>query len=132
MTSITSIVASEHVADLRRAADRRRPGIEPSPAEHASRAQTIALRIAAPDEGAVVTRLAALDDARALDGQVLLAVADGEPIAALSLDDGRVVANPFVCTADAVALLRVRERHLRGAAPRHGWRAILHPRLALR
>ena len=132
MTSITSIVASEHVADLRRAADRRRLGIEPSHAVHASRTQTIALRIAASDEGKVVTRLAALDDARALDGQVLLAVADGEPIAALSLDDGRVVANPFVRTADAVALLRLREQHLRGAAPRHGWRAILHPRLALR
>ena len=133
MTSITSIVASEHVADLRRAADsRRRLDIEPSPAGHASRTQTIALRVAAPDEGALVTRLAALDDAPALGGQVLLAVADGEPIAALSLDDGRVVANPFVCTADAFALLRLREQHLRGAAPRHGWRAILHPRLALR
>jgi len=132
MTSITSIVASEHVADMRRAADRRRLGIEPSDAVHASQTQTIALRIVASDEGEVVTRLAALDDARALDGQVLLAVADGEPIAALSLDDGRVVANPFVRTADAVALLRLREQHLRGAAPRHGWRAILHPRLALR
>ena len=88
MTSITSIVASEHVADLRRAADSRRLAIEPSPAGHASRTQTIALRVAAPDEGALVTRLAALDDAPALGGQVLLAVADGEPIAALSLDDG--------------------------------------------
>jgi hypothetical protein len=132
MTFVTAMVASEHIADLRRAADSRRLGMERSAAEHVARNQTIALRIAQPDEVVVVTRLAALDDAPALQGQVLLAVADGEPIAALSLYDGRVVANPFICTADAVALLRLREQHLRGEPRRRGWRAILHPRLALR
>lgn len=132
MTPINSIMASEHVADLRRVADTQRLATTVSAAEPAELNQTIALRIAQRDEGALVARLAALDDAPVLTGQVLLAVADGEPVAALSLTDGRVVANPFVCTADAVALLRLREQHLRGVAPRRGWRAILHPRLALR
>ncbi|MGO9884434.1 MAG: hypothetical protein ACLPV4_15635 [Solirubrobacteraceae bacterium] len=132
MTPINSIMASEHVADLRRMADRQRLVTTPSAAEPASLYQTIALRIAQPDEDVLVARLAALDDAPALERPVLLAVADGEPIAALSLADGRVVANPFVATAHAVTLLRVREQHLRDAAPRRGWRAILHPRVALR
>lgn len=131
MTSINSILASEHVADLRRAADGQRAS-RTAVAEEGSRHETIALRLAQPDEHAVVTRLAALDDAVALTGEVLLAVADGEPVAALSLTDGRVVANPFVRTADAVALLRLREQHLRGGSVRRGWRGVLHPRLALR
>jgi hypothetical protein len=132
MTSINSLLASEHVADLHRTADAYRLAKTSSVAERASRGETIALRLAQPDENAIVTRLAALDDQPVLTGQVLLAVADGEPIAALSLADGRVVANPFVRTTDAVELLRLREQHLRGVDPRRGWRAVLHPRPALR
>ncbi len=134
MTPITSIVASEHAADLRRAAELRRLGSNnaPSPCVPATPKQTIALRVAGIDETALVQHIAALDDAPVLEGQVLLAIADGEAVAALSLQDGRVVANPFICTADAVALLRLREQHLRGTRSRRGWRAILRPRLALR
>ena len=77
---------------------------------------TIALRRAHADERAAVDRLAKLDGARRLTGDdVLLAVVDGEPVAALSLDDGRVVADPFRPTAEVVDLLRVRARRL--AAP---------------
>jgi hypothetical protein len=72
----------------------------------------LALRVAQDDEGDVVRRLADLDDARTLDGDVLLALVDGEPVAARSLRDGRVVANPFVRTADAVALLDFRASQL--------------------
>jgi hypothetical protein len=133
MTSINSLVASEHVADLRRTADLRRRGVDNAPSDRdpAALRQTIALRVAQPDEANVVAHLAELDDAPTLAGKVLLAVADGDPIAALSLDDGRVVANPFASTTDAVALLRLREQHLRGKTRRRGWRAIFHPRLAL-
>lgn len=73
---------------------------------------TIELRPAHPDEADVVRWLAQLDDAPMLSGEVLLAVVDGEAVAALSLQDGRVVANPFVRTEDAVALLRLRASHL--------------------
>jgi hypothetical protein len=51
-------------------------------------------------------RLAALDSARPLDGDVLLAFAGGEVRAALSLDSGRAVADPFWPSADLVDLLR--------------------------
>jgi len=51
-------------------------------------------------------RLAALDSAEPLTGDVLLGRVNGELRAALSVDDGRVVANPFCHTAQLVALLR--------------------------
>lgn len=69
---------------------------------------TLVLRVARDDEAAVVRQLAQLDDAPTPSGEILLAVLDDEPVAALSLSDGRVVANPFVRTADLVALLRIR------------------------
>lgn len=79
----------------------------------------LALRIARDDEAFVVRRLAALDDAPPLKGEVLLALVDGEPVAAASLGDGRVVANPFVRTADTVTLLSLRASQLGGRpAPR--------------
>lgn len=73
---------------------------------------TIELRPAHPDEADVVRWLAQLDDAPMLAGEVLLALVDGQAVAALSLWDGRVVANPFVPTEDAVALLRLRALHV--------------------
>jgi hypothetical protein len=77
---------------------------------------TIAIRAAHDDESSIVLRLAALDSAPRLRGDVLLAVVDGEAIAAASLEDGRVVADPFRATADVVALLRLRVSTLREAA----------------
>jgi hypothetical protein len=77
---------------------------------------TLALRIADEADVHAVRRLAQLDDARALTGEILLAVLDGEPVAALSLSDGRVVANPFVRTADVITLLRMRAAQI-SAAP---------------
>ena len=83
---------------------------------------TVALRVAQNDEAPVVRRLAALDDSPPLDGQVLLALVDGEVVAAASLSDGRVVANPFLRTADTVTLLSLRAAQLsaRAATPRRG------------
>src|SRR5689334_5611449 len=84
---------------------------------------TLALRVADDDDAPAVRRLAALDDAPPLHGDVLLALVDGEAVAATSLSDGRVVANPFVRTADTVRLLSLRasqlsERPARRRAPR--------------
>ena len=90
-------------------------------------APTVALRMAERDEAAAVRRLAALDDAPALEGPVLLAVMDGEAVAALSLLDRRVVANPLLATRDLVQLLRLRAEHIagRGPGPRRGRAALL-------
>jgi hypothetical protein len=55
-------------------------------------------------------RLASLDSARPLTGDVLIAVSGGEVAAAMSLDTGAVIANPFQPTAHLVDLLRTAAR----------------------
>ena len=85
----------------------------------------VALRPVREDDQVVVERLATLDARPAPQGEVLLALVDGEPVAALSLEDGAVVANPFAPTAGAVELLQVRAQRLqsaRGAAVRRARR----------
>jgi hypothetical protein len=67
-----------------------------------------AVRRATSADDAALVRLAALDSQPPLAGRVLLAEQHDEPIAALSIDDGRWVADPFRPTAAAVAALRVR------------------------
>jgi hypothetical protein len=57
-------------------------------------------------------RLAQLDSARPLRGRVLLAEADGVPVAAVSLETGLVNADPFRHTAEAVRMLMVRRYQL--------------------
>jgi hypothetical protein len=75
---------------------------------------------AGPVDAGTLTRLAALDETEPLTGDVLLAVADGRAVAAMSVDDGRVVADPFARTGEAVALLRLRAQQTRrrSGAPR--------------
>jgi hypothetical protein len=73
---------------------------------------TLALRLAQADEAPLLRRLADLDDSAPLEGEVLLALVDGEAVAALSLHDGRVVADPFRPTADTVRLLSLRASQL--------------------
>src|SRR3954447_19794223 len=63
-------------------------------------------RTARPQDAHNLVRLAALDSAAPLTGDVLLAEARGRPVAALSLADGRAVADPFERSAPAVAALR--------------------------
>ena len=78
------------------------------------------LRPAADADHAALVRLAALDDAEPLDGPVMMAFADGEPVAAMSADTRRVVADPFRYTADAVDLLRHRARQQRRSGASRG------------
>jgi hypothetical protein len=78
---------------------------------------SISLRLAGPADRDALDRLAALDSAAVLPGQVLLAESGGALQAALSLDDDRAVADPFAPTAELVALLRTRAALLRAAPP---------------
>jgi hypothetical protein len=66
----------------------------------------LVLRPATSVDSPDLERLAALDSARPLEGQVLLAYADGDVRAAVSLDSGRAVADPFWPSAELVELLR--------------------------
>ncbi len=126
-TVMNALVAREHVADMRRAAERRQPIPSSSGNGHVA---AIELRIATADEAPLVRRLASLDDARDLEGQVLLARVGGEAVAALSLCDQRVVANPFVPTREAVALLRLRVAQLSGPNAHRWSRRLRRLRLA--
>jgi hypothetical protein len=68
----------------------------------------ITLRTAREADALALKRLAHLDSQRPLAGDVLLAEADGRPVAALSVADHRVTADPFVNTTNVVPLLRAR------------------------
>jgi hypothetical protein len=72
----------------------------------------VVIRRAGPADVADLRRLALLDGACPLRGDVLVAFADGEARAALSLTDGRVVANPFRRTLELVELLGMRAKQL--------------------
>ena len=52
-------------------------------------------------------RLAALDSRRVPNGELFVGEVDGRLLAALSIDTGAVIADPFEHTADVVELLRV-------------------------
>jgi hypothetical protein len=125
-SSLIALAAQEHVHDLERQAQRARKQDAQSDVSTAS----IELRLARADEALVLHRLAQLDDAPDLDGDALMALIDGDPIAALSLSDRRVVANPFVRTEHAVSLLRIQADHLFGRRERRRLRGIPRLRLA--
>ena len=78
---------------------------------------TIVIRTPRPEESFAVRRLAYLDSQRPLRGDVLVAEVDDELLAAISLTDGRIAADPFMHTADVVELLRMRAaRHAPAAS----------------
>jgi hypothetical protein len=70
------------------------------------------------DPDATVERLAQLDSAFCPRGRVLVAAVGGEPRAALPLDGGPAVADPFHPTAELVALLGMRAAQLNGRPSR--------------
>ncbi|MGI8921379.1 MAG: hypothetical protein ACR2HD_06850 [Solirubrobacteraceae bacterium] len=74
---------------------------------------TISLRPAQPEDEHQLARLAELDGATdPLEQPAIIAEEDGVVRAALSLRDGRVVADPFAATMDLVELLELRRRRL--------------------
>src|SRR5687767_556728 len=87
----------------------------------------IAIRRAGDRDRRALARLAALDSAHEPRGTVLLAEVDGEPWAALSLDDGHAVADPFRRSASVLDLLRTRAAQ---KAPHEHGRPLLAPRWA--
>jgi hypothetical protein len=127
-TTLTFAAASEHIADLNRTAERQRASTS-APASRSDQTAVV-LRFAQPQDDADITRLAQLDDAPTPVSPIMLAAIDGEPVAALSLSDGRAVANPFVATQKAVTLLRLHAAQA-AAERHHRWRPrVLHPRFA--
>jgi hypothetical protein len=74
-----------------------------------------------------IRRLAALDSKRVPIGGVLVAERRGDLVAALPIDGGEALADPFKPTAEVVALLKRRATEFRtGANPRAGRFGHLH------
>jgi hypothetical protein len=80
----------------------------------------LTIRRATAGDAAALRRLAALDSSHVPSGTVLIAEVGLEPWAAMSVDDGHAVADPFRLAGEVVLLLAERSRQLRsngGAAP---------------
>ncbi|MEY2533430.1 MAG: hypothetical protein QOF29_1340 [bacterium] len=107
-----------------------RSQLSTAPARVGSTAWDITIRPARSADEWRLARLAALDSARPLQGDRVVAESGGRIVAALSLADGRTIADPFVASAGVADLLRVRVAQGAGAASRRrrSWARL--PRLA--
>src|SRR5919108_2512300 len=81
-------------------------------------ANAYVIRQATIDDARTLERLAALDGQKPLAGQALIGEMDGSPAAAISLTDGRIVADPFKRTSQLVPLLMMRRRALQALVRR--------------
>ncbi len=80
----------------------------------------ITVRLADHTDSFALHRLAALDSAQVPNGALVIAESDGELVAALPLDGGRAIADPFRGTAKIVEMLELRAAQL-GTARDHGF-----------
>jgi hypothetical protein len=81
---------------------------------------SLTIRRATAEDALAVRRLAALDSAFPPSGEVLLAETGGELWAALSIDTGAAVADPFRPSGDLVDLLRFRAGRIGARSQPHG------------
>jgi hypothetical protein len=80
----------------------------------APNAAGVTIRDATADDDRPLERLAQLDSTRLPTGPIVLAEVNGELRAAYSLDERRVVADPFHRTLELVDLLLLRANHIDG------------------
>ncbi|HEX4010120.1 MAG TPA: hypothetical protein VHX62_08935 [Solirubrobacteraceae bacterium] len=76
-------------------------------------ANTYLIRPAAEDDAPGLGRLAKLGSSAPLRGRALIGQFRGAPAAAISLADGRIIADPLRCTDHLLACLRIRAGALR-------------------
>jgi hypothetical protein len=91
------------------------------------------IRPATAEDQPALRHLAQLDAKPPLDGPVLIGEIAGTPVAALALDDGRAIADPFIPTDHLLATLRVRAKGVRATERRPALRERLRnalPRVA--
>jgi hypothetical protein len=87
----------------------------------------LTLRICADGDEDALQRIAERDSSVVPGGRLLAAETCGRLVAAISLETGAVVADPFLHTADAVELLRSRSAQLRRAHGSSGPPPLPHP-----
>jgi hypothetical protein len=76
---------------------------------------SVAVRLARPEDDAAIRRVAALDSKPVPKGRVLVAEADAQVIAALPVEGGPAAADPFRWTSDVVALMEMRAAQINAA-----------------
>ncbi len=101
------LYAREHGRELREAAERAR-----IPDHGASPVTRVTLRYANAADAERLARLAALDSTVAPRGSTLVAEVDGRLRAALPLDGGEPIADPFHHGLELIELLRLRAHQL--------------------
>ena len=104
---LNSLLAREKVADLLEAAQRR--ALIDSGQTPVTR---VTLRYATAADATRLEHLAELDSAMVPAGPVLVAEVDGRLRAALPLEGGEAIADPFHRGAELIDLLRLRARQL--------------------
>jgi hypothetical protein len=126
---VLRVLAEGKMQDMRReqARNARVAAYERVPEE-----PTIALRLCRVDDERALARLAALEERPVPEGRLVIAELDGRIVAALPLDGGPALRDPFVRTAHLQSLLEVRVARLnylprprRGLRPR-GFRQLRH------
>ncbi len=105
--ALNFLAAREHGHDLREAAARSRPVDD-----GATPVTRVTLRFAAAADDARLRRLAELDSALPPRGRTLVAEVDGRLRAALPLDGGEPIADPFHRGIELIELLRLRAAQL--------------------
>jgi hypothetical protein len=109
---LTREMSQLRIGELRRAGRRRR-----APEGYAELDDSaLTVRTLEPQDKEAVRVLAALDGQHVPTGPALVAEVDREVVAALPLDGGRALADPFRPTAHLVALLELRARQIRAHA----------------
>jgi hypothetical protein len=104
-SQITLLAAREHQRELRAVAPRRRNfGVD----QDRTPITRVTLRYAAAADSERLRRLAELDSGQAPRGSALVAEVDGRLRAALPLDGGPPLADPFHRGAELIALLQLR------------------------
>ena len=82
-----------------------------------SHRDTIVIRTSNEHDAPALARLAGLDSAPVPGGRTLVAEVDGRMLAALPLDGGRAIADPFAHTAHLLELLGSHAAALETARP---------------
>ena len=108
MLSTASYVAAEQLAD--RQADALAFHAASLAESATAPREDVVLRRSTSHDAAALARLAQLDGAPRPVGAVLVAELDGEIVAAVPVEGGRAIADPFRPTAELVELLNTRTR----------------------
>jgi hypothetical protein len=104
------LLLRERTRQLERAS--RRPRTEPREPAPGQRSEAILLRLQTIQDAWAVRRLAALEGRPAPAGPCVLAEVSGTVIAALPLNGGAPISDPFAPTRHLVQLLELRARQL--------------------